>query len=219
MGRSYRHRLASSLAYREARQFGQLKDEMMLKPILLGSALLLSIPALAQTTGSTGNTGQNSGTPTTTNDHDPTMEDDAEGTTNATVGTQVNGGVTSSSTGAQGTTGSTGNHSGMNHGTTGQGTTGSTGNHSGMNHGTTGQGSTTGATRSGTATGITRSGSTTGGTMSGGMSSGGGMSGGQGMSGSSAMAGGGMQAGNYPPCSRTVTDQCIQTNERGRRRR
>ena len=26
-------------------------------------------------------------------------------------------------------------------------------------------------------------------------------------------------AGSYPPCSRTVTDSCIQTNERGRRRR
>jgi hypothetical protein len=27
------------------------------------------------------------------------------------------------------------------------------------------------------------------------------------------------QAGNYPPCSRTVTDSCVQTNERGSSRR
>jgi hypothetical protein len=30
--------------------------------------------------------------------------------------------------------------------------------------------------------------------------------------------GGPANAGNYPPCSRTVTDSCIQTNERGMRR-
>lgn len=39
-----------------------------------------------------------------------------------------------------------------------------------------------------------------------------------GQSGSMGMGGAGM-AGNYPPCSRTVTDRCIQTNERGMRRR
>jgi hypothetical protein len=33
------------------------------------------------------------------------------------------------------------------------------------------------------------------------------------------MSGGGMQgAGNYPVCSRTVTDSCIQTSGRARRR-
>jgi hypothetical protein len=26
-------------------------------------------------------------------------------------------------------------------------------------------------------------------------------------------------SGNYPPCSRTMRDSCIQTNERGMRRR
>jgi hypothetical protein len=31
--------------------------------------------------------------------------------------------------------------------------------------------------------------------------------------------GGPAEAGNYPPCSRAVTDSCIQTNERGMRRR
>jgi hypothetical protein len=30
--------------------------------------------------------------------------------------------------------------------------------------------------------------------------------------------GGPVEAGNYPPCSRTVTDSCIQTYERGVRR-
>jgi hypothetical protein len=39
---------------------------------------------------------------------------------------------------------------------------------------------------------------------------------GTGMSGGS--AGGATSAGTYPPCSRTVTDSCIQTNERGKRR-
>jgi hypothetical protein len=59
----------------------------------------------------------------------------------------------------------------------------------------------------GTGTGGTGTG--TGGTgMSGG--TGGGMSGG---------TGGGMSAGNLPACSRTVTDRCRQTYERGVRRR
>ena len=153
----------------------------MLKPILMASAMLLAIPALAQTT----NSAQSSGTPTTTNDHDPTMEeDDAKAEGAATVGTQANGGVRSSQTttatdaNAQGTTGT--NHQGMNHGT--------------MNHGAAGQ--------TGTTTGGTMSGGTSGGTMSSGGMSGGAMG----------------RAQSYPPCSRTVTDSCVQTNERGRRR-
>jgi hypothetical protein len=157
----------------------------MLKPILMAGAMLFAIPALAQSTGT-----QSSGTPTTTNDHDPTMEEDdatAEGA--ATVGTQANGGIISSQT-------STGADSNA------QGTTGT--NHQGMNHGTTGQtGTTTGGTMTGGASGGAMSGGTPGGAMSGGTMSGGAMQGAQ----------------SYPPCSRTVTDSCIQTNERGRARR
>jgi hypothetical protein len=207
----------------------------MLKPILLGSALLLSIPALAQTTG--GTAGQ--GTATTTNDHDPTMEDDAtaQGTANATVATQVNGGTTSASTNtgagadAPGTmndqpmqNGTATSHQGMNHGTAAQGTTG----HSGMNHGTASQGTTghsgmnhgTAASQGATGHSGMNHGTAAGqGTMSGegAMSGQGTMSGQAGMSASG--AGGPFQAArDYPPCSRTVTDSCIQTYERGRRR-
>jgi hypothetical protein len=189
----------------------------MLKPILLGSALLLSIPALAQTTGGTAGT-QGSGTATTTNDHDPTMEDDgtAEGTANATVSTQVNGGTTSASTTA-GTGAGTGadqpgtmndqpmqngtatSHQGMDHGTaTTQGTTG----HQGMNHGTATTQGTTGQGAAGH-TGMDHGTATTQGSMST----------------QTGMGGPDQAARNYPPCSRTVTDSCIQTYERGRARR
>ena len=98
----------------------------MLKSILLGGAMLLAMPALAQTANTS--TGQ-SGTATTTNDHDPTMEDSqtAAGTANATVSTQVNGGTTSASTGV-GRQGNATEHQGMNHGTMP--------GHQGMNHGT-----------------------------------------------------------------------------------
>jgi len=159
----------------------------MLKTILLGSALLFAIPALAQTNGT-----QDSGTATTTNDHDPTMEDDgaAEGTTNAGVSTQVNGGMTSSSTGTGTGAAATQaeSHDAINHGN--------------MDHGTA-------------------AGTTSGGTMSAGTMSGGTMSGANGAQsgGASAGAGGRMAAaGDYPACSRTRTDSCVQTNERGRRR-
>jgi hypothetical protein len=180
----------------------------MMKPILLGSALLFAIPALAQTTGGT----QGSGTATTTSDHDPTMEADDAGVEGAaTTTSQVNGGIRSSTgnAGTAATQGSTGqDHSGMNHGS--------------MNHGAAGQGTaTTGGTMSG---GTTRS-STGSATMSGG--NGGSM--GTGSMGTGSMAGSGsgaytgvggpaQGAGSYPPCSRTRTDSCIQTNERGRRR-
>ena len=141
----------------------------MLKQILLGSAMLMAIPAIAQTTGQTG------AQTTTTQDHDPTMDDDA--TTNAdsdgTVSTQVNGGVNTTTTGTVPAQSGTAGQSGMNHGTMNHGTM----NHGTMNHGAAG----------------------TAGAMAG--------------TGGPARA-----AGNYPPCSRTVTDSCIQTNERGRRR-
>lgn len=211
----------------------------MLKPILLGSAMLLALPALAQTTNGT----QSSGTATTTNDHDPTMEEDdatAEGA--ATVGTQANGGVRSSQTttatdaDAQGTTGTmnhgTMNHGTMNHGTaaqagTAQGTTGHGNmNHGTMNHGAAGQAGTTGQSGMNHGTmnpGTGTQGSAAGGTMSGGTAGGGTMSGWSGGTGNASGAytgvGGPMQgARDYPPCSRTVTDSCIQLHERGRRR-
>jgi hypothetical protein len=94
---------------------------MMLKPLLFGSAMILALPALAQTTNSTGGStsaGQSgSATGTTTNDHDPTMSDDnAQATGTTGMGSQVNGGTTTSSTGMR--TGQTG--TGMsNSGTTG----------------------------------------------------------------------------------------------------
>jgi hypothetical protein len=74
-------------------------------------------------------------------------------------------------------------------------TTGSTGNHSGHNMGQTG---TTGQAGTGQSD-----------TMGQGSSMG--QSGTAGMSGPAT-------AGNYPPCSRTITDSCIQTYERGVRR-
>src|SRR4051794_12302838 len=83
----------------------------MLKPLLFGSAMLLALPALAQTTSSTGGgtgAGQTgSATGTTTNDHDPTMSgDNVQATGTSGMGSQVNGGTTSSSTGLR--TGQTG---------------------------------------------------------------------------------------------------------------
>jgi hypothetical protein len=54
-----------------------------------------------------------------------------------------------------------------------------------------------------------------GGATAGGATSGGGMSGGA-MSGAAGTGGTGMaMAGSLPPCSRTVTDRCTQTYERG----
>ena len=58
------------------------------------------------------------------------------------------------------------------------------------------------------------------GAMAGGAASGG-MAGGtaSGTAGGGAMANGGAMAGDMPACSRTVTDRCTQTYERGVRRR
>jgi hypothetical protein len=169
----------------------------MLKTILLGGAMLLAIPALAQTTGTAGS--QDSGTATTTNDHDPTVEEDdvVEGTT-TTVTTQVDGGVNSSAgvaTAADqpGTMNDKPMHDGVatSHSDTGAGRTaeGAT-SHGTMNHGTatTGTATSHGTMNHGTATGTT------------------------------GVGGPYTAAKSYPPCSRTVTDSCIQTYERGRRR-
>jgi hypothetical protein len=54
-----------------------------------------------------------------------------------------------------------------------------------------------------------------GGDMAGGMTTGGTMSGGT----TAGTGTGGSMAGSMPPCSRTVTDRCTQTYERGVRRR
>jgi hypothetical protein len=64
------------------------------------------------------------------------------------------------------------------------------------------------------------SGSMSSGSMSDGSMSSGSMSSGSMSDGSmSSGTGGSAMAGNYPPCSRSVTDNCMQTNERGTRRR
>jgi hypothetical protein len=166
----------------------------MLKSILLGGAMLLAIPALAQTTGTTGVA--QSGTATTTNDHDPTMDDSdtAAGNVNATVSTQVNGGTTSASTGV-GVSTQTNSHQGMNHGAQGTMT------HQGMNHGT--QGTTT-TTHQGMNHG-TMSGQT-------------GTTGTTGTTGAYTGVGGPYTPRSYPICSRTITDSCMQAPGRRSRR-
>ncbi|HEX8578517.1 MAG TPA: hypothetical protein VF655_02845 [Allosphingosinicella sp.] len=182
----------------------------MLRPLFLGTAMLFALPALAQTSNGT----QSSGTATTTNDHDPTMEEgSATAQGQVTVGTQANGGVRSSQTtttngNAQGTAGTS--HSGMNHGTMNQSTAGQAGTMSGGRS----SGAMSGdANAAGTMSGGSMSG---GGTMSGGSMSGGTMSGGS-MSGASGVGGPLQAAGDYPPCTRTRTDSCIQTGARRRR--
>ena len=163
----------------------------MVRTILLGGAMLLAIPALAQTTGDPTGAAQ-SGTPTTTNDHDPTM-DEAATDVNAGVSTQVNSGTTTPTTGVT-THGNATTHQGMDHsnmpahGTaTTHGTT--------TAHGTaTGTMETTGSTGwSSTTTATT--GATTG-----------------------AAVGGPYVPRDYPMCSRTVTDSCIQAPGRRTRR-
>lgn len=152
----------------------------MLKPLLFGTAMILALPALAQTTSSTGGStsaGQTgSATGTTTNDHDPTMSDDnAQATGTAGMGSQVNGGTTSLSTGMR--TGQTG---------TGMSTSGTAG-------GTSDWGTGTGSTATGTGTGTASGSWSTG--ASGSYAGRGGPE-------------GGMKS--YPPCTRTRTDSCTQ---------
>jgi hypothetical protein len=75
----------------------------MLKTLLVGSAMLIALPALAQTTRTTGSGTTSSPIGTTTNDHDPTPTGDVgmQGTGASTVGTQVNGGTTMGSPGVR----------------------------------------------------------------------------------------------------------------------
>ena len=82
----------------------------MLKSLLLGSAFILAIPAVAQQTNPPAAPAPANPVGTTPTDHDPTHTDQdasapAAGT--PTIGTQVNGGVTTSApasrTGATGT--------------------------------------------------------------------------------------------------------------------
>ncbi|TMJ12441.1 MAG: hypothetical protein E6G94_13870 [Alphaproteobacteria bacterium] len=93
---------------------------MMLKSIMVGTAMLVAIPALAQT--------QSSPTGTTTNDHDPMSEEDSMGQGSGTtpLAGQVNGGVTTSSPGmgtSSGTTVMTGQAGLATQGTATAGTT------------------------------------------------------------------------------------------------
>ena len=73
----------------------------MLRQFAIGGAMLVAIPALAQTAGSTGQQTANPA-PTTTNDHDPTETPADAGRPAAAppIGSQVNGGVMSGSPGA-----------------------------------------------------------------------------------------------------------------------
>lgn len=173
----------------------------MIKKLLLGGTMLLAIPALAQTSGTTGGAGtQQGGTATTTNDHDPTQTPADAGTpsTDAPVlGTQVNGGVTSSSPGmGTATAGQSGQVDHSAHARQmGQG------NQTGQ-AGQMGQGSQMeqgGLTdRGGSMTQSGQSGTTQ-----------------QGVSDATGFQGaGGPAMREYPPCSRTVTDSCIQRERR-----
>jgi hypothetical protein len=128
----------------------------MLKSIMVGTAMLVAIPALAQTAGSSSPTG------TTTNDHDPMSEEDSMGQGSGTrpLAGQVNGGVTTSSPGM--------------------------------------------GTSSGTTVMTGQAGLATQGT---------------GATGTAAYRGVGGPAGDYPACSRTITDSCRQVAHNPRRRR
>jgi hypothetical protein len=126
----------------------------MLKPILLGSAMLIAIPAFAQTATS-GSTGGEA-TATATNDHDPTMDDAmaAEGTTS--VSTQVDGGVNTASTGTPTGTSDAAMtaqddmsaHSGMDHASMGSGQSTTGGASADASTTTAAQAATTGVTGS-----------------------------------------------------------------------
>jgi hypothetical protein len=193
----------------------------MLKPILIGGAMLLALPALAQTTGSGGTSQDPVGT--TTNDHDPTQSGDQAmtGAGTGTIGSQVNGGTTTSSPGmGAGATAQTNMH-GCSQGAAASaarsansgGTRGTAASTCGtMQHGAM-TGST--ATASGTGTGGgTWSGSGTAsgtGTGSGTWSGSGTATGGAGYTGT-----GGPYQGtrSYPPCTRTRTDNCRQRGGR-----
>jgi len=106
----------------------------MLKPLLFGTAMIFALPALAQTTSTTGGTSM-SQTGTTTNDHDPTMTNDTAQPAGTTMGSQVNGGTMDSSTGMRTTTTTTTTGSDWGTGSaagTASGTTGSTGAYTGQ---------------------------------------------------------------------------------------
>jgi hypothetical protein len=163
----------------------------MLKPVLLGGFLLLAIPALAQTTGSSSSTMQDP-VGTTPNDHDPTRSGDRaiQGTGTGTIGSQVNGGTTRASAGM------------------GAGATAQTDMH-GCSQGASA--SAAGSANSGGARGTAAStcGTLQHGTMSGATTASG--------TGSGAYTGtGGPDQGarSYPPCTRTRTDHCRQRGGR-----
>ncbi|HEV2866263.1 MAG TPA: hypothetical protein VGX37_07090 [Allosphingosinicella sp.] len=145
----------------------------MLKTLLLAGATLLAIPALAQTSGSSQSPTTQSGVPTTTNDHDPTETpaDAGNPAGTSTFGSQVNGGVTSSSPGA----GNLEGQADQNGQSDQSGQMGQTSEAGQINNGQQGM----------TATGSYQG---TGGPAAG--------------------------ARDYPPCSRTVTDRCIQRERR-----
>jgi hypothetical protein len=197
----------------------------MLKPILLGGAMLLAIPALAQTTGSgsAGSADQGS-MGTTTNDHDPTQSGDQamQGGGTGTIGSQVNGGTTSSSPGmGTGSTAQTDMHGcsqGASASAAGSANSGGARGTAASTCGTMQNGTMSGSqSASGTGTGMgtgTGSGTWSG---SGTASAGTGTGSGTGMGTGSYTGTGGPYTGarSYPPCTRTRTDSCTQ---RGRRR-
>jgi hypothetical protein len=189
----------------------------MLKPILMAGAMLLAIPALAQTTGSgsAGTTQDPVGT--TSNDHDPTQSGDqampASGT--GTIGTQVNGGTTSSSPGmGAGATAQTDMHGcsqGAAASAAGSANSGGTRGTAASTCGTMQHGAMTGSTTaSGTGTG-SWSGS---GTASTGTGSGSAMTTGTGSASYTGTGGPYQGTRSYPPCTRTRTDNCRQRGGR-----
>ncbi|MGZ8306645.1 MAG: hypothetical protein ACXWU6_08620 [Allosphingosinicella sp.] len=93
----------------------------MLKSILMGGAMLLAIPAFAQTTGS-GNSGTTTTTGTSADNSEPMEADDQGTTATGTATTGTHSGHTGTGTMGTGTTG-TGT---MGTGTMGTGTMGTT---------------------------------------------------------------------------------------------
>ena len=74
----------------------------MIRPIILGGAMLIAVPALAQSAGQPSQPASQAGVPTTTNDHDPAEKPADAGRPAAApnFGSQVNGGIRSGSPGA-----------------------------------------------------------------------------------------------------------------------
>ena len=216
----------------------------MMKPLLLVSAIALAAPVLAQSTTNTGTTG----TTTNTGSMSQGMTGTSPGTTTTDDTGAARGNMTNSQSTTQipaGDDDDAVDHSAMGHGTTGTNTgttdtgtmtgTGTNGTTSGtgMSQGTMGTsgaaGQTTAANWNNSSGGMTiQPGNTNPERDARGIAvisapamapAGWNGSGGTAMGGPLVEPGAGEAGGqNYPACSRTVTDNCLQTYERGRSR-